>query len=117
MLSVLAVKNSERESISVSKMITVWLSGPKPRMPAYRGQRRRGHRRQERLDAALEVEVVIDLLTVASSGKPSVNRSVPSRVSTLAGMVIEAGISWPCGLSTSVQRPEASRNARPAADH
>ena len=31
MLSVFAVRNSDRESISVSKIRTVWLAGPKSR--------------------------------------------------------------------------------------
>jgi hypothetical protein len=41
----------------------------------------------------LEVEILVNFWTVASSGKPSVNFSVPSRVSTLSGATMAGGIS------------------------
>ena len=89
MLSVLGVRNSDRESISDSKIATVWLSGPKPRRPL----------RCAACDAAgiavstactprWKSRLSYSLSTVASSGKPSKKVNVPSRVSTLAGVTM-----------------------------
>ena len=51
------------------------------------------HGVEDHREAALEVEVVIKLLRGLLSGSPSKNLSVPSRVSTLSGVVMAAGMS------------------------
>ena len=47
---------------------------------------------EERLDAAEEVEVVVEELAVGGVGNPSLNSRVPIRVSTWSGVMILAGI-------------------------
>src|SRR6516162_9229931 len=94
MLSVFAVRNSERESISDSKMLTVWLSGPNDRMPLRIAESdAAGMAVRNACTPRWKSRLSKTFVTVASSGKPSVNLSVPSRVSMLSGVVMAGGMS------------------------
>ena len=92
---------------------------PTSSMPdAHRLERRGRHAVEERLDAAQEVEVVVEQLGASPAvGKPSVNSSVPMRVSTRSGVMILAGIGVlkPSGFTRSLTGvpPPAEPDATP----
>ena len=68
-------------------------------------ERRGGDAAEEHLDAAQEVEVVDRASAAVSSvGNPSVNSSVPIRVSTRSGVMIlaGAGVLYPSGFTVSL---------------
>ena len=85
-MSAFAVRNSELESISSSKMTMSPLPAPTAWKPLT-SPKSRGAAKTVVVDVerAGEVQRIVDLLAVSSLGTPSLNSSVPILVSILAG--------------------------------
>jgi hypothetical protein len=91
MVSALAVRKSEFESINSEKITTVLSSAPmlwKPSRIAYAD----APAVHERIYAAHIEQIVVDLWTVAALGAPSLYSSAPIAASTLSGVVSPGGI-------------------------
>ena len=67
---------------------------------------------QESVDAALQIELVVDFLAVSSLGMPSANLSVPKLVSTLSGVVICGGMTTGSSAANAGNAPVDSETTK-----